>query len=110
MDIPSYTERGEADSIPNLHPSQRSPSHYTNTNTNTNTAATEDNVTTTILGTPTSTSSFSDRIGSFVGSCSRTSLMYMAENVTVSNPTGNYKLVRSLTSYDNDYSSSFLEV
>lgn len=91
MDIPSYTERGEADSIPNLHPSQRSPSHYINTNA---AAATEGNVTTTILGTPTSTSSFSDRIGSFVGSCSRTSLMYMAENVTVSNPTGNYKLVR----------------
>ncbi|CAO3590876.1 unnamed protein product [Absidia cylindrospora] len=78
MDIPSNSERGETHFIPNLHPSQRSPSHSTS-------ITHVDNTTANTLETH-AVSSFSERIGSFVGSCSRTSLMYMAENVNVSSP------------------------
>ncbi|KAI8096706.1 transmembrane amino acid transporter protein-domain-containing protein [Halteromyces radiatus] len=84
MNIPNSVERGEMQTIPNLHPSQRSPSRATDTTTIAANGLYYDNATS-----PTDTplsESFSDRLGSFVGSFSRTSLMYMAENVTVSNP------------------------
>lgn len=55
--------------IPNLHPSHRTTTSHSQ----------DDYEDTTELG-----RSFQSRIGSFVGSYSRTSLMHMAENVVVS--------------------------
>ncbi|KAI8982972.1 transmembrane amino acid transporter protein-domain-containing protein [Pilobolus umbonatus] len=76
MDIPSNSPKGESNvpRIRNLHPSQFTPDHYGTIQ--------ED-----AIPIERTVSSFSERIGSFVGSYSRTSLMFMAENLAVpSNP------------------------
>ncbi|KAI9361392.1 transmembrane amino acid transporter protein-domain-containing protein [Pilaira anomala] len=71
MDIPnnSRTEESNVPRIRNLHPSQLSPDHPY-----------EDHI-----PIERTMSSFSERLGSFVGSYSRTSMMFMAENLTVPN-------------------------
>lgn len=76
MDIPSNSPKGDSNvpRIRNLHPSQFTPDHY---------GAIQDDA----IPIERTVSSFSERIGSFVGSYSRTSLMFMAENLAVpSNP------------------------
>ncbi|CAO3590992.1 unnamed protein product [Absidia cylindrospora] len=101
MDIPSSVERGQVHSIPNLHPSQQSPDNVSNISQAFDSLSGENNNLNHNITTPMA-SSLSDRIGSFVDSCSRTSLMYMAENVTVSHPDD----TRSLIVDDmNDYGS-----
>ncbi|KAG2217842.1 hypothetical protein INT45_008139 [Circinella minor] len=84
MDIPNQSSPSNNDSIPrirNLHPSHISPDpndsgHY---------GATLD--TTRGIEEQLSGNSLSERIGSFVGSYSRTSMMFMAENVAVPSST-----------------------
>lgn len=71
MDIPS-NGRSEESNVPrirNLHPSQLSPDHPYDEH----------------IPIERTMSSFSERLGSFVGSYSRTSMMFMAENLAVPN-------------------------
>ncbi|KAI8050722.1 transmembrane amino acid transporter protein-domain-containing protein [Thamnidium elegans] len=71
MDIPSNgrTEESNVPRIRNLHPSQLSPDHPYDEH----------------IPIERTMSSFSERLGSFVGSYSRTSMMFMAENLAVPN-------------------------
>ncbi|ORX52804.1 hypothetical protein DM01DRAFT_1288598 [Hesseltinella vesiculosa] len=64
MNIPNAVERGEVRPMSNLHPTQYGAVQPQDMPSSSWTEST-----------------FSDRVGSWVGSCSRTSLMYMAENV-----------------------------
>jgi hypothetical protein len=71
MDIPNIP-RGTDSNVPrirNLHPSQLSPDHGGDEH----------------IPIERTMSSFSERLGSFVGSYSRTSMMFMAENLAVPN-------------------------
>ncbi|CAO3616020.1 unnamed protein product [Cunninghamella echinulata] len=88
MDIPN-NNNGNVHLIPNIHPSHRSPNSVSPNNNNnygtnipppSNTVTTDIDESNNIDG---NHGSFSERIGSFVGSCGRTSYMYMAENVSV---------------------------
>jgi vesicular inhibitory amino acid transporter len=76
MDIPN-SSKGDSNvpRIRNLHPSQLSPQ-----NTHSYGATFQDELPTGEHG-----GSFTERLGSFVGSYSRTSLMFMAENLAVPN-------------------------
>ena len=73
MDIPNGGSESNVPRIRNLHPSQLSPEHPYG-------AINEDHV-----PIERTMSSFSERLGSFVGSYSRTSMMFMAENLAVPN-------------------------
>ncbi|CEP15701.1 hypothetical protein [Parasitella parasitica] len=74
MDIPNGDNSGSnVPRIRNLHPSQLSPEHSYG-------AISEDHI-----PIERTMSSFSERLGSFVGSYSRTSMMFMAENLAVPN-------------------------
>ncbi|KAG0749701.1 hypothetical protein G6F57_004277 [Rhizopus arrhizus] len=74
MDIPS-DKGGNVPRIRNIHPSQLSPDHHYGA-----TDLLEDSV-----PIERTTSTLSERFGSFVGSYSRTSMMFMAENLAVPN-------------------------
>lgn len=71
--IPRSESGGHAPRIRNLHPSQLSPDHPY--------GAIQDEH----IPIERTLSSFSERLGSFVGSYSRTSMMFMAENLAVPN-------------------------
>ncbi|CAO3655920.1 unnamed protein product [Mucor fragilis] len=73
MDIPNNNSDSNVPRIRNLHPSQLSPEHPYG-------AINEDHI-----PIERTMSSFSERLGSFVGSYSRTSMMFMAENLAVPN-------------------------
>lgn len=73
MDIPNGGGDSNVPRIRNLHPSQLSPEHPYG-------AINEDHI-----PIERTMSSFSERLGSFVGSYSRTSMMFMAENLAVPN-------------------------
>jgi len=74
MDIPNNNNSdSNVPRIRNLHPSQLSPEHPYG-------AINEDHI-----PIERTMSSFSERLGSFVGSYSRTSMMFMAENLAVPN-------------------------
>lgn len=78
MDIPNSENipresGGNVPRIRNLHPSQLSPDHPYG-------AIQEEHI-----PIERTMSSFSERLGSFVGSYSRTSMMFMAENLAVPN-------------------------
>lgn len=83
MDIPSPNRSGSASTteiaprLRNLHPSHLSPDHQSQYLYG---AVSQENG---AIPERLSGSSFTERIGSFVGSYSRTSLMFMAENLTV---------------------------
>lgn len=81
MDIPSTDNNESAPRIRNLHPSHISPDQQHLYRYDSYGATSQD-----IIGAipeRLSGTSLSERIGSFVGSYSRTSLMFMAENLTV---------------------------
>ncbi|KAL9539255.1 hypothetical protein MBANPS3_010370 [Mucor bainieri] len=73
MDIPNNNSDSNVPRIRNLHPSQLSPEHPYG-------AINEEHI-----PIERTMSSFSERLGSFVGSYSRTSMMFMAENLAVPN-------------------------
>ena len=84
MDIPNRSSPSNNDSVPrirNLHPSHMSP----DANDSAHYGATLD--TSHGIEERLSENSLSERIGSFVGSYSRTSMMFMAENVAVPSST-----------------------
>ncbi|KAI8335712.1 transmembrane amino acid transporter protein-domain-containing protein [Chlamydoabsidia padenii] len=83
MDIPSSGQRGGFGPNPSMQSQHHSSRHSSNYNNSVNGRHAQD--------TPMSCS-FSERIGSFVSNCSRTSLLYMAENVTVPSPHDNHYL------------------
>ncbi|PHZ15739.1 uncharacterized protein RHIMIDRAFT_224050 [Rhizopus microsporus ATCC 52813] len=75
MDIPNNNNGDNVPRIRNIHPSQLSPDHHYGATDHFDEH----------IPIERTTSTFSERLGSFVGSYSRTSMMFMAENLTVPN-------------------------
>lgn len=75
MDIPNNNNGDNVPRIRNIHPSQLSPDHHYGATDHFDEH----------IPIERTTSTFSERLESFVGSYSRTSMMFMAENLTVPN-------------------------